>query len=638
MSEKSQVSNVAIVPPLLLKSPTNIYILLEILKRGENVSSLLVGEGKRLIITLDGDLYARAVCIKDYKKRWIIRLGSLHQIIALLKTLGKYVEDSGIDTAWELSGIFGSATVKQIIEGRHVYRGIEAHTITLIALFHLNVNYTLSPKDKENLLQHLSQISPHKHKDFLADINKFREVLASTGLMEKIATNNYNNDMSKFLNNYINQVINLLSFIQATRNSNWKQHLAETQEMCKYFHAHDQINYARWVVLYLADMLELEKSDPESWNFLNEGNFTVAKTDVPFTALDPDHAIEQLHRSLKVKGGFIGLTQNDKLLDRFALTIPMLSMFAESFKNYAGIKVGYGQFHHELVGTLFEKRLEKATLLMKTLCRQGNPYTFDGLCNLVTFSVPSEEIKKNVINRDELGQKAFESFWETRVSDKRTVPFWDVFHKKKYKYFSSHLITLKNTKSCQQSTLQEERILYSRMLAVVKVRTDICVRSTIGEYELCSHPPSNFTPNGDLIKHNDKYKLYDSLNNLPKSQYVFQSRPAQSSVIVIDGMRLVNEIKKTDKLKTGLDFANAFLARLKQLTKNYDEVRLLFDQYIENSLKNVTRDKRNLTKNNPIHFHVNNSTIISNLRQFLGHWKTKHELTKFIGDKVKSLQ
>lgn len=53
-------------------------------------------------------------------------------------------------------------------------------------------------------------------------------------------------------------MLNLLNYIAATRNRDWKQHLGTKEEMAKYFHAHDQLNYAKWVLLYIADMLELE--------------------------------------------------------------------------------------------------------------------------------------------------------------------------------------------------------------------------------------------------------------------------------------------------------------------------------------------------------------------------------------------
>lgn len=132
------LSNVAIVAPLYRRSPTEIPILIDMFKKDMKISVLAVGEGKRAIITLDGDLYGRAVKIPDYKSRWIIRLGSLHTVIAALKCLGKYIEGSGIDVAWEASERYGTATVNQVIEGRHIYRGIQAHTITLIALCHVN--------------------------------------------------------------------------------------------------------------------------------------------------------------------------------------------------------------------------------------------------------------------------------------------------------------------------------------------------------------------------------------------------------------------------------------------------------------------------------------------------------------------
>lgn len=48
--------------------------------------------------------------------------------------IGKYIEGSGIDTAWETCEMYGSVTVNQIFEGRHIYRGIQAHTVTLMAL------------------------------------------------------------------------------------------------------------------------------------------------------------------------------------------------------------------------------------------------------------------------------------------------------------------------------------------------------------------------------------------------------------------------------------------------------------------------------------------------------------------------
>lgn len=330
------LSNVAIVAPLYRKSPTNVAVLMDILKRAANINVLTVGPGKRTIITFDGDLYDRAVKILNYKDNWIIRLGSLHVIIAALKCLGKYIEGSGIDIAWELSGMFGSATVNQVLEGRHIYRGIQTHTITFMALHHLHVEAIYTNDEKQIIESAISnlknQISSDKDEtSFLDAVQKVQDVFKLEKIYEKLKGDSANKT-AKFLCNYMTQVANLLNYIAATRNRNWQQHLGTSDEMAKYFHSHDQTNYAKWILLYIADMLELEATDKESWDFLEEGNFCVSKNEIPFTSIDPDHAIEHEHKPLKIRGGFVGITGNEAALERFVITMPILSNIAESFK------------------------------------------------------------------------------------------------------------------------------------------------------------------------------------------------------------------------------------------------------------------------------------------------------------------
>ena len=50
--------------------------------------------------------------------------------------------------------------------------------------------------------------------------------------------------------------------------------------------------------------------------------------------------------------------------------------------------------------------------------------------------------------------------------------------------------------------------------------------------------------------------------------------------IVIDGMALVNTIKKADSMRTCKDFAEVFVQ-----TFVHDEIRLIFDCYVQGSLK-----------------------------------------------------
>ena len=65
----------------------------------------------------------------------ILRPGELHVVMAQLKTIGAYIENSGIDMTWIESDLYGPCTVKQILEGNHVKRTETAHLVTLQSLF-----------------------------------------------------------------------------------------------------------------------------------------------------------------------------------------------------------------------------------------------------------------------------------------------------------------------------------------------------------------------------------------------------------------------------------------------------------------------------------------------------------------------
>ena len=78
-------------------------------------------------------------------------------------------------------------------------------------------------------------------------------------------------------------------------------------------------------------------ADPNTWTFLDEGNFVISKYDVPFTAIDPDHAIEQVHRNMKVKGGFVGIIGNEQAIKKYFIIASSIARLVYDFKEYAGI-------------------------------------------------------------------------------------------------------------------------------------------------------------------------------------------------------------------------------------------------------------------------------------------------------------
>ena len=60
--------------------------------------------------------------------------------------------------------------------------------------------------------------------------------------------------MNSFLRNYMNQFECTLRHIRASRQGEWRLHLAAKEELCKYFFAHDHLNYASLSPVYCAEM------------------------------------------------------------------------------------------------------------------------------------------------------------------------------------------------------------------------------------------------------------------------------------------------------------------------------------------------------------------------------------------------
>ena len=97
---------------------------------------------------------------RDDLSNIILRPGELHIVMAQLKAIGAYIENSGIDMAWVESDLYGPSTVKQILDGNHVKRAEAAHLVTLQFIFTLYQEAFLSQEgqSKASLLRLAKQL------------------------------------------------------------------------------------------------------------------------------------------------------------------------------------------------------------------------------------------------------------------------------------------------------------------------------------------------------------------------------------------------------------------------------------------------------------------------------------------------
>ena len=166
---------------------------------------------------------------------------------------------------WTEADLYGPSTVKQILEGNHVKRGQTAHMVTLQALFNLYQEVFLNqhPHLKPRLVQASTMLSEtcSTNKEELGKAHKeMSDTINALDITSKMA--NYDTSKKPFficMHQYMQMILEMLLFIRAVRTANWDLHLKALETFTKYFFAHDKLNYARMIPLYLAEIESLRQ-------------------------------------------------------------------------------------------------------------------------------------------------------------------------------------------------------------------------------------------------------------------------------------------------------------------------------------------------------------------------------------------
>ena len=162
----------------------------------------------------------------EIKNNFISRLGELHIVFRFLKVLGKYINCSGLDQILVDTETYGSTTLSQILNGKHMKRGFEAHMILNLSLFNLFYNDLLKvyPLTHLNLADELAKLKSNIHysKGSLKELfNESLSKMQDDGLLKKIKQFDEGlNYQAKFLRNYMKMFEVLLLFIRASREEN----------------------------------------------------------------------------------------------------------------------------------------------------------------------------------------------------------------------------------------------------------------------------------------------------------------------------------------------------------------------------------------------------------------------------------
>ena len=602
------------------------------------------------------DLYERALKIQQSvgNSNWVLLPGELHLVFCALHALGKYVEGRGLDTCLVELGVYSSATLRQIFNVKAYKRGLEYHLTSALACLYLKFEAVLEnhPGQLKDQCQTF-KTALHERDEKLQTIFDELKGLYVEKLVPFMAKIGKTRDLASFLDCYISQVESLLHLITCARSGDWEGYLAVSENQIKYLFAHDLLHYARMMPVHISEMKKLKTEDPLTWEALKNGGFTVKKSGIPFTNLFSDQNLEQHIKVLKGSGGLCCLTQTPVALDRMLLVAPHLARFVKSFADSLPSNCSNStKEHYQLKGDVAVRSTSNTLQLKESIIAhcQGNPYTTSTpLKSIVSSLVVSDEAKTDILQRDQKGQTEFHKFVKERLFKGYEVSMWDPMKKMKLRTFSTWMTKKRVHVSEQVYKLREERNLLQRILLIQRSRSHSLppLEKIIGDFELAVVTRSMFSPDGSLLIPTDKSSIMHALENIKHVCANDEDDPTacvganagdnilenSTKVMIIDAMGVVQNMKKTPGMKRMLDFRDAFVKRIRQMSNSYQETCVIFDQYLENSLKSKTRAKRAVSEvaaSN--HFIIHDDMVVAkiSLKELLSSNKTKESLAEYL--------
>ena len=169
------------------------------------------------------------------------------------------------------------------------------------------------------------------------------------------------------------------------------------------------LNYSHPTPVYLAQMFDLKEKDINTWNMFGSVRFSVNKSEVSFSEIGADPALEQGNRVVQVVGGIKGIDNNENALSNYFLITAAIRNIGESFCT---------KFHlddkeaRKKRGTLSADRHRKSRLtenvkkILEVFDTQGiNFKTCDEVSNILTKKVFLANIAQNILSIKEIGEQ-----------------------------------------------------------------------------------------------------------------------------------------------------------------------------------------------------------------------------------------
>ena len=354
----------------------------------------------------------------------------------------------------------------------------------------------------------------------------------------------------KFWNSFLTMMTKVENLVRSDRLGDWKLQLQTIQDLLPVFAAFDSTNYFRWCSLFLEDMYRLPEISPTTNEAFLEGKFSIKQTPGFFNAVGADMALEQtINKSQKSVSGIIGNSRKKSYVAKWEILYHEMLAVTNLHRRISGsIQTSYEQDVNRTFSAACTNSDERdIQAIIDVIDANENPFSGTKFCkklhNIMTNEIVPEDISKQLLNAETIGQVSYAQFREKRFLQK-SERISDTIHRNNIPTFASIHRQPLSKKTTPRKKLKAEETKIQRELDIAKERGH--AMSELLQYDIGTS--SYLFDEEGLMKTATKSDLTKELEkHLPEeSPRVLPASPMQTGYIV-DVMANVRKIKANVK-------------------------------------------------------------------------------------------
>ncbi|KAK3926365.1 Centromere-associated protein E [Frankliniella fusca] len=561
------------------------------------------------VIVVDQPLYALCKSFQWQdtdltEKNIFVMLGGMHIELVSLRVAGQWLDGSGWTSALVEAGVTTQGRADATIKASHLTRSRYAHQVTAAALYKLQrAAYEEYSGDDPLSFEEWCQETRQKSIQF-----RFWDIALALELC-------------------------VLVFVRAIRTADFGLYKAALKMLVPWMFALDHVNYARWLPVHIRDLVNLEHTHPALYQHFQDGRFVARLTEKKFSAIALDQAHEQQNARLKGDGGMIGLTENPVALRKWMLGTPALAKMNEDFEcTYRGPKPSDDR-HHLSTNAATETFRRDVSSLYAVMAQMGNPFLDNSneLYNIDSKTVASSRVVETVKNIEEVGISQYITFAEQRFQPTSGITVHDKIKMNNMALFSSSTRQEAPSKAKGQlKSLKENCTLFGHLYVTASNNT-----TTHDLDDFFAHENQEFPPSISLFgsfRTTNKADIYRLL--MSGIEVDVGGRGPQVDAKILDGAAIIQMLRPGVSVSIEEYIQSVFLKFIKSEACTVSRLDVVWDTYLADSLKSMTREKRG--KGLRVRVTLN-TKLPKGWDSFLRDSDNKTELFQLISEAVRAL-